>query len=141
MIRKIGLMIAGLALVFLVATPVPAHAWTPFGGIDCSGDPTKAGDPAHSAACQDAAKQNGDPNNSNPLTGANGLLMKIANIVAVVAGVAAVIIIILAGLRYIQAGGSTEDIAGARRTIIYAVAGLVIIVLGRTIIAFVLRRI
>jgi hypothetical protein len=65
--------------------------------------------------------------------------MKIVNIVAIVAGFAAVLIIILGGLRYIQSGGSTEDVAGAKRAIIYAIVGLVVIVLGRTIIALVLK--
>ena len=65
--------------------------------------------------------------------------MKVVNLVAVIAGAAAVIIIILAGLRYIQSGGNSEDVTGARRAIIYAVVGLIFIVLARSLIALVLK--
>lgn len=124
--------LVGLALAFGVLGLVPtaqAAAWNPFGDIDCSG---KA---AQSAVCQDKNKT------EDPVTGRNGLIMKIVNIIAYATGVIAIIIIILAGLRFVTAGGGTEDVSAARRTLIYSVVGLIVIVLARTIVAFVLSKI
>jgi hypothetical protein len=124
---------AVLVSLCLLAAPVlitaPALAWSPFQSVDCKGAA------ASSAVCQDKSKK------GNPLTGANGLFIKIANVIAIVAGVAAVIIIILAGLQMVTSGGSSEDIVNARRTLIYAVVGLIVIALARTIIGYVLGRI
>lgn len=118
-------------LLFSVNLPLAA-AWDPFGGAGCDG----AG--STSTVCNDAKNQQTHPN-QNPLTGSDGLLLKIANIIAVIAGVAAVIIILLAGLRFIQSGGVSEDVAGARRAIVYASVGLVIIVLARTLLGLILN--
>lgn len=127
-------ILASLAISFGLLFALPssaAAAWNPFGDA-CSG----AG--ADSAACQDAKSQAGSSGNQDPLTGSDGLLMKITNVVAVIAGIAAVIIIVLAGLRMVTSGGSTEDIAGARRALIYAVVGLAVIALARVIIGLIL---
>jgi hypothetical protein len=127
--RRLRHLVATLAiLVAPIVVASPALARSPFAGIDCSGAA------AQSAVCEDRNKT------KDPLTGNDGLLVKIANIIAIIAGVAAVIIIVLAGLRFITSGGSSEDVAGARRTIIYAAIGLVVIVIGRTLIVFVLSK-
>lgn len=125
-----------LALAFLAAFTIvfsaslPALAWDPFGAAGCDGSG------ANSTVCTDAKQQVGK---SNPLTGSDGLILKVANIIAVIAGLAAVIIIILAGLRFIQSGGNAEDVAGARRSILYASVGLVVIVVARTILGLILN--
>lgn len=75
---------------------------------------------------------------TNPLTGQDGLILKVANIIAIVAGAAAVIIIVLAGLRYVTSGGSAEDISGAKRTIIYAIVGLLVIAMSRFILGLIM---
>lgn len=123
-----------LAASFLVV-PLQAAAFDPFsntnpsvGGIDCSGDA------ANSAVCQ-------DKNSGDPLTGNNGALLKIANIVAYVGGVAAIIIIIVSAIRYITSGGDAENISGAKKTLIGAIVGLVIIVLAKSLITYVVSRI
>ena len=77
---------------------------------------------------------------TNPLTGTNGTLYKITTIVATVAGIAAIFVIIVSGVRYMTSGGDTQKVAAAKRTLIGAIVGLVIIVLAQTIITFVVRR-
>lgn len=77
----------------------------------------------------------------NPLTGPNGLLEKITNIVAIVAGFAAVIMIMVGGFRYITANGDSQSATNARKTVLAAIIGLIIIVAARSLIVFVLRRI
>ncbi|HVV66483.1 MAG TPA: TrbC/VirB2 family protein [Candidatus Saccharimonadales bacterium] len=129
--------LAAILLVFsllIVAAP-PAAAFDPFsnsdpsiGGVDCSGDA------ANSAVCQD--KGNGDP-----ITGDNGALLKIANIVAYIGGVAAIIIIIISAIRYITSGGDSENVSGAKRTLIGAIIGLAIIVLAKSLITYVVSKV
>lgn len=126
--RYIAILASILCLTALA--PAPAYAWNPFGGLDeeCSGNAST------SAVCGDRGKTD------DPISGRNGLIMKIVNIVAFVGGGIAVIIIILAGLRFVTAGGNSEDVAGARRTLIYAFVGLVVIALARTLVAFIIGK-
>lgn len=130
MIRR---LLSALALSLLVCgslavTPVLASGGV-FQAVDCSG---KA---AQSAVCKDKG------GTTNPVTGNDGLLNKITNIVAAVAGVAAVILILISGIRFITAGGDANQASSARRTLIYALVGLVVIVLARAIIALVISKI
>ncbi len=76
----------------------------------------------------------------NPLTGTNGLLYKIASLIAIIAGITAIIMMIVGGIRYITSGGDTQKTAAAKHTIVGALIGLVIIVLAQTIITFVIKR-
>lgn len=76
----------------------------------------------------------------NPLIGPNGLLEKVTNLVALVAGIAAVIMIMIGGFRYITANGDAQAAATAKKTIFAAVIGLIVIVAARSLLVFVLRR-
>jgi hypothetical protein len=116
-----------LAPMMFAPAASAAGTWNPFGRVDCSSA-------RESAICQERGTV------KDPVTGPNGLLAKITNLIAILAGVAAVIIIILAGLRFVQSGGSSEDVAGARRALIYATVGLVVIVLARALIFLVLSK-
>ncbi len=119
-----------LLLTVLIAAPASvSHAYSIIPSSDCTGAA------ATSAVCE------GRHTTTNPLTGSNGLFLKIANIIALLAGAAAVIIILLAGLRLVQSGGSSEDVAGARRSIIYASVGLVVIVIARLLIGLALSAV
>ena len=133
MISKLRLLVLALSVPLLI-TGNAAAAWNPFdnGKIDCA----SATHTANSAICKDSQNP-GD----NPLTGTNGIILNIANLIAIIAGVAAVIIIILGGLRLIQSGGNPENVAGARRAIIYALVGIIVIVLARTILGLVITSV
>jgi hypothetical protein len=126
-------LILSLTMLFaLVAlAPVPAHAADLFQGADCSGDKT-----SKSAVCNSKVGQN-----DNPVSGTNGVILKITKIVAYIAGAAAVIVIMVGAIRYITAGGSAEKASSAKSTVINAMIGLAIIVLAASIISFVLNRI
>lgn len=80
-----------------------------------------------SAICQDKGTK------TNPV---NHIIHVAADIVAALTGVAAVVFIILGGLTMVTSGGNTEAVANARKRIIYAVIGLVIVALAWTIITF-----
>lgn len=126
--RLLQSVIALSMLGLLILTPLSVSAagvWNPFGGADCTGSSMG------SAACEDFNSTRGD------VAGSDGLIMKIVNFVSLIAGIAAVVIIILAGLRMVQSGGNAEDTAGARRALIYAAVGLIVIALSRVILSVV----
>ena len=126
MIRKLLLAVI-LASLCLFAAPHKAVAFDLFGQVDCSGDQ------ANSAVC--TSKTSNDP-----LTGTNGNLDRITNIIAIVAGGAAIIVIIVSGLRYVTSGGDAEKVAKAKNGLIHALIGIAIVILARAIIDFVIGR-
>lgn len=77
----------------------------------------------------------------NPVTGSDGIIGKITNVIALAAGFVAVIMVIYGGFRYIISNGDPAKITAARQTITYALVGLVVLVLARSIIIFVLNRV
>lgn len=91
-----------------------------------------------SSASSDVCKSKST--SDNPLTGTDGLLYNIANIIAVIAGIAAVIIAIVSGLRYVTSGGDSQKTATAKNTLIGAIIGLIVIVLARALVTFVVVR-
>lgn len=62
------------------------------------------------------------------------------NILSIVVGVAAVIMIIVSGLRYVTSGGDSSSVAGAKRSLLYAVIGIVITASAQFIVRFVLGK-
>lgn len=68
------------------------------------------------------------------------LLTNALNLTYFIAGVVAVIIIIIAGLLYVTSSGDPGKVTKAKNTLLYAVVGLVIILLAFTITAFVTGR-
>src|SRR5690348_11114979 len=125
----IAKFLISFAVILGIAAPLPAFAATdPYSGLDC----TTAKD---SAVCQ------GKGNTADPVAGPNGVLIKVTNVVAFVAGVAAILFIVFSGIKYITAQGDASQISNAKTSIIYAAVGLVIIVLARQLITFVLGKI
>ncbi len=134
MIKRIASAILLLSLCFF-SVSLPVHAYNAFGGVDCKDPAAK-----NSTVCQEKTSR-------DPLTGNNGLLIKIANIIAYVAGAAAVIMILIGSIRFITSGSdiSTQsrtdtDVESARNTIVNALIGLAVIILARTIINFVVLK-
>ena len=62
----------------------------------------------------------------------------IINVVLGVMGVAAVAVIILGGVTYVTSQGQPDKLAQAKNTILYAIVGLVVALLGFAIVNFVL---
>lgn len=130
-----------LSLVLLPALAVPqtAGAFDIFkgeigrGNSVCESTGGGETDPANSAVCN-------SKETTNPLTGDNGLIIKVTNIVALVAGAAAVILIVIGGIRFMTAGGDSQKITDARKTVTGALIGIAVIVLARTIIVFVVKK-
>lgn len=101
------------------------------------------------AAASDGAK--GDVCNGIGLTSTGGgcgdsgaalnNAIKVAiNLLSFFVGVAAIVMVIVAGLKFITAGGDTNKITSARNSIIYAIVGLVITAMSQVIVHFVLTN-
>ncbi len=120
-----------LAFAFLLA-PAPAFA------ADLNLIPA-CKDNSTAAVCKDIDQQ--QTQNSNSIYGPKGIIARIANILAIVVGIAAVIVIMIAGIQYMLASGDAAKVGRAKDAILYAVIGLVVTVLARTIVVFVISRI
>lgn len=114
-------------LTTLLAPIGQAHAYDPL-AASCA-DPAGA----TSAVCQ-----SGD---GDPLTGPDGLIPKITLIIAIIAGVASVIVMALGGIRYITSAGAPDQVAQAKKTIIFAAVGLIVVALSQSLIMFIIGRI
>lgn len=88
----------------------------------------------------EVCKGNDPGESNNPITGPNGILSKVINILSFVTGVVAVIMIMYAGFRYVTANGDSGAVTQARNIIIYSVVGLLVVVLSRFIVIYILGK-
>lgn len=116
-----------IALLSLVAVSPRIYAFDAFKDT-CNGA-------ADSSVCQDNASGKG----ANLASSSDGIISKIANIIAAVAGIVAVVFIMVNGFTFMTSTGDSAKLSKAREGLIYAAIGLVIVVLSRTIIALILR--
>lgn len=128
MFRKIKLTVAAVVVSFavaLVATPVRSSAETS----------------ASQAVC-DSLGASGEVGGTCTTSGSgiNNVLKTLLNILSFVAGVIAVIMIILAGIRFVTSQGESQSISAARNTVIYAVIGIIIVLLAQIIVRVVLSQ-
>ncbi len=76
-----------------------------------------------------------------PTTIGGGEVGAILNLVYVVAGMTAIIIIIIGGIRYATSNGDSNGIQSAKNTIMYAVVGLVVVIVAAAITNFVIEAV
>lgn len=96
------------------------------------------GSGSDSTVCNESG--NHQNNSSNSIYGPDGIITKIANLLAIIVGVAAVIVIVIAGIQYMTSTGDATKVNNAKNAIIYAVVGLVIVIVARTIVVFIIGR-
>lgn len=108
-------------------------AFDPLAGTKTVCDQAPAGAPP-SSVCQSGG-------GTNPIAGPNGILLKAVNIFSIVTGIAAIIVIIIGGLKYVLSSGDSSNVNSAKNTILYAVIGLVVVVLAQAIVRFVISKI
>lgn len=117
-----------------------------FGGVSYAGpkDPT----PAPTGACnttagsaQDQVLKGSGQTGTSDCGGSDvaKLTSAIVGILSVIVGIAAVIVIIIAGFKYITSGGEASKISNAKTTLVYALVGLVIVVLAQFIVHFTIK--
>jgi hypothetical protein len=99
--------------------------------------------PTHLVAAASTVCPYGDSSCSTGLTttGASaGNLQSLAQAIFAAFGVIAVLMVVIGGMQLILAQGDPQAAAHARKTIIYAVAGLAIAISAELIVSFVLNR-
>lgn len=106
-------------------------------GLVYAANPAK--DAIQKGVC-DASGQ--DPcDSATATTSLNNTIESVINILSILVGVVAVIMIIVAGFRYVASGGNDQAIAGAKKTLLYALVGLVLVALAQIIVRFVLKNV
>lgn len=117
-ILAISLLLFGLS-----ALTLPAHAQTAqdqiLSGID--------------EACIDGSCASDDST-------IHDTVVSVINIVSAVVGTVSIIMVIIGGLKYTSSQGDSSAISSAKNTIVYAVVGIVIVVLSQVIVRFVVAR-
>ncbi len=71
----------------------------------------------------------------------NNTIASVINVFSIIIGIIAVIMLIIAGFKYVTSAGSSDKIASAKSTVIYAIVGLIIVALAQTIVKFVAHKI
>ncbi len=99
------------------------------------------GESCRGEASQSDICQGRNTGGNNPISGNNGVLTRVVNILSIVVSIAAVIIIIVAGIRFTTSGGDSNAVKSARDSIIYALVGIVVVLLARSIILYVVSRV
>ena len=74
------------------------------------------------------------------ISGDDGLVTKIINILLWAIGIVSVIMLIIGGFRYATSNGDSNQVTAAKNTIMYAVIGLVIATFAYAIVNFVLAK-
>jgi len=75
------------------------------------------------------------------LTTADGALTNITNTLLRAIGLIAVVMLVFGGFKYIISGGDSAKVASAKNTIIYAIIGLIIVILAYAIVNFVVNTV
>lgn len=75
---------------------------------------------------------------SDALTRLNRIVRRVVNLLSVIVGVVAVIMIIIGGLRYVTSAGNDAGVQAAKKTLLYAIIGLLIVAFAQVIVHFVL---
>jgi len=137
MLRKIKTAILLIATTFVFGVGlVPAIA-----NADCT-TPATTQEEIQCGACNASGTAQAACANA-PTTAANNIsstLENVINIASLIAGALAVIMLIIGGIRYASSSGNEQAIAGAKRTIIYALIGLVIVAMAQVVVHFVLHN-
>jgi beta-lactamase regulating signal transducer with metallopeptidase domain len=137
-LMQIRAAIIGLTTVLsLMLLAAPASAYNPFQPPSCSNGGAAQVCVCNSSTTSTATCSSSKGVNQNPVLNA---IKTVADIIAVVAGLAAVITLMVGGFSYITSAGNTEATNKARSRIIGALVGIVIIALAWFIVSFVISR-
>jgi uncharacterized membrane protein len=131
--NKLIIVIATLALLLPILLPMPAYAavCNNIGNNIASGvNATRGGTSANSVTCGSGG---------SITTGVKSLAAKVVNIFSIIVGIVSVIMIIYAGFKYVTSGGESNSVSSAKNTLIYAIIGIIVVVLAQLIVHYVLN--
>ncbi len=130
MTQNIRRFISRIMLVPVFAIGASGLIISTAGAADCS---VNSNDPL-------ASGQNCTKNESQPesLTGENGVLKTITNVLLFIIGAISVIMIIWGGIQYVTSSGDSTRVQNAKNTILYSIVGLVVAILAFAVTNFVI---
>jgi hypothetical protein len=107
-----------------------------------------AGSPAYAAGPTDSAKTQVCTGVSGQAGGACGTggvdisktLKGVLNLLTVIAGIIAVIMVVISGMKYTTSGGDPQAVSSAKRTLIYALVGVVVVAMSQFMVHFILAK-
>jgi hypothetical protein len=79
-----------------------------------------------------------DPNSASEL---HKVIVFALDLLSIIVGLVAVIMVIVGGFKFVTSGGDSAQVSGARNTILFAVVGIVVVVLAQVIVRFVLENV
>lgn len=131
--KKLLLSLAlAVSLLLPVAATVPAYA--------AAGDPFDSSNSKGQACAGISGTQNAGACNT-PSKSLETIIKNILNFLSAIIGIVAVIMVMVAGFKYITAGGDSGNVSSAKSTLTYAIVGLIIVAMAQFITQFVLRRV
>lgn len=96
---------------------------------------------AHAEGAADLIQKGADSTGQKDSRSAGDLAKDFVNIMLFAVGILAVIMLIWGGIRYILSGGDSGAVSSAKKTILYAVVGLIVAILAYAIVNFVITTI
>lgn len=84
-----------------------------------------------------SARSNEQP---EEIAGDNGMFKKITDVLLFIVGAVAVIMLIVGGIRYVTSGGNQQAVSDAKNTILYAIVGIVVVLLAYAVVNFVVSQ-
>lgn len=126
--------IVALVVVFVAAT---------IGFVSMSVSYAASNDGSQQIACEalgSASSDSGGCSGSSEETELNNVINFVIQMLSAIAGIIGVIMMIVGGLKYITGGGDANAYASAKKTILYAIVGLLIAATAQVIVRFVLTK-
>jgi uncharacterized metal-binding protein len=70
--------------------------------------------------------------------GGAAIIPRLINLMLFIVGILAVIMLIWGGIRYVISGGAADKVKDAKNTILYAIVGLIVAILGYALVNWVI---
>jgi hypothetical protein len=70
--------------------------------------------------------------------GGDALIPRLINLMLFIVGILAIVFLIFGGIRYVTSGGDKSRVDAAKNTILYAIVGLVVAILGYAVVNWVI---
>lgn len=95
--------------------------------------------PAQALTLQDAfsGQYRGDGQPTELFSGPDAIVPKTINLLLFIVGILAVFMIIYGGIRYVLSGGDSKKVTDAKNTVLYAIVGLVVAIVGYSFVNWV----
>jgi hypothetical protein len=136
--RRVLLLLGLVLCLALPATAVASAAsYDPLSGACSAAKDTSSAD----SSAKDATACDQSVTGKDPITGPNGILHKITVFVAMIAGIAAVIMMLVGAIQYVTSNGDAKQAADARGTIISGLVGLAVVAASGGILLFVISKV